>query len=244
MLLVANVEFERMVLIMSKGSVMYGALATALLVPIVLNATIKASANADGQSIRTTSTALPEQHTISSTQRHTGRLTESQIKKVDPYVMVVNNRYQLRSDATSTFGSKELNEVQQMLNKANENVTNNHLTIDPVSKSTAQNINTRAAWNQHYTYTNFWWGSRYYFTSNAAVDEMVSDLGNITFGFDVAGTIGTLFTGGGAAAVATTASMYFSSMSAYLQLYNNSHRHNQIYMDVNYAGDYSCHILA
>ena len=38
--------------------------------------------------------------------------------------------------------------------------------------------------------------------------------------------------------------IFVSNMSVYRQQYNNSRRHNQIYMDINYAGDYSCHILS
>lgn len=67
-LLVINVEFERMLLLMLKGSVIYVALATTLLVSTVLGATLKASANADVQSIRTTATARLGQQAISSTQ--------------------------------------------------------------------------------------------------------------------------------------------------------------------------------
>ena len=60
-LLVINVEFERMLLLMLKGSVIYVALATTLLVSTVLGATLKASNKND--SYCTTGTTGNFQHT-------------------------------------------------------------------------------------------------------------------------------------------------------------------------------------
>ncbi|MFC6164212.1 hypothetical protein ACFP3T_05950 [Lactiplantibacillus dongliensis] len=229
---------------MLKSPVLYGLLATVLLAPIVLESATEASANATDNSSNTVVTAAYKQrHTTSQEHNATG-LTESQIQKINPYVTVLNNRYQLNHTASGAFNKQELKQIKLSISQANKTVIEQHLTIEPVTKSTVSIPESKAAWNSHYTATNFWWGTRYYFTSNAAVAEMTNELSNIEYGFDVAGVIGTLFTDGGAAAVATTATAYFNSMSIYLNHYNNNHRHNQIYMDVNYSGGYSCHVLA
>lgn len=73
---------------------------------------------------------------------------------------------------------------------------------------------------------------------------MTNELSIYADGFNIAGAIGSVFSYGSAAAVAGIANTYFTQLSAGLNYYNNNHSHNQIYMDVNWSGGYSFHILA
>ena len=165
-------------------------------------------------------------------------LSEALIKRADSDIIVVNNRYQLKDSAVNNFSSGELSQLKKALKESNQLVANQKLTIDPQTKTIAPEV-LFAAYNRRYTMKIFWWGTGYYFTSNAVVAQMSNVLAYYTFAFNIGGTIGGI--------VAKLASgllgSYTTLMSARLNSFNNSHPHNQIYMDVNQAGVFSFHIL-
>jgi len=170
-------------------------------------------------------------------------VSDSLVSRIDDYVVVKGNQYvlELSDKAKTLFTSEEIASVQSNLSKANANVKNNALEIDAETKTTesAPQIMTYARYNKHATFKNFWWGTRYYFTSNAAVNEFCWQLNNVAIGAGAAGMLG----GAIGAGIGTVVGSYFAKMSNDLNYYNQMHSHNQIYMDVNFALIYSCHIL-
>ena len=113
-----------------------------------------------------------------------------------------------------------------------------------------------AAYNKNYTTKAFWWGKRYYFTSNIAVTRgaryfrhiaslrndqslFLSALGD---SIAYASPYATLAANVASMGVGYVAGQYNGAASA-LVSYNNRHRHNQIYLDMNRTFQYSLHIL-
>ena len=233
---------------MLKSSAIYSTIVAAtLLVPTVFGSFVKASASSTNSTYsvnKSVALAAQKQHIIHNTSQDSRGLTESQINKIDPYVSVVNNQYQLSQNATSALSHNELQEAERSIETANTTVNQQHLTIDKRTKAAHTMLSTKAAWHSYYTFANFWWGTRYYFTSNEAVAQMQNELGNDAIAIGIAGAIGGALTGGGAAVVAAGAGAYLQKMSNDLGYYNSTHLHNQIYMDVNLAGFYSMHVLA
>lgn len=229
---------------MLKRSLFHSVLTVSLLLPTVLGSSYEINASANNTTQSAKMITQPKTNSNNNISSNSVGLTENQIQKIDPYVTVSNNQYQLNNQASSELNKRELQQATYSINQANKNVTQLHLTIDSATKRAMPSLESSAAWDSHYTTGNFWWGTRYYFTSNAAVAQMTSELQAYTELADIAGVIGKLFLSPAPQMVAMGAGIYFTSMSAYLNNYNNSHQNNQIYMDVNWVADYSCHILA
>lgn len=185
-------------------------------VPLMSGAQV---ASADAVSMAKSDTAIP--------------VSDSLVSRIDDYVVVKDNQYvlELPDNAKTLFTSDEIAVVKTNLYKANENVNKNALAIDVENKTTESEpqVMTAAAYNKHVTTKNFWWGTRYYFTSNAAVDEFVWSLNNTAIGLG--------------AAIGVVGGAYFAKVANDLNYYNQTHSHNQIYMDVNWSFFYSCHVL-
>lgn len=187
--------------------------------------------------------STPEQ-TMSMNQTDNQSLTTQTIQSVDKYVTVSGNRYHLSATAAQEFSKGQLIQINQSIDQANRNVAEQQLKIDSKTKVAEPTTELFAAYNTKYTTKNFWWGTRYYFTSNAAVRKMCNELGGIASAFNIGGAIAGILSNGAASAVAGAANIYFSHLSSGLNRYNNQHPHNQIYMDVSYSGGFSYHILA
>lgn len=181
---------------------------------------------------------------MNQTQNSSYGLSEAQVNRINPYITVSNNQYHFNAQTLNDFNQQELQIIDDSIQQANVNIIQQHLTINVQTKIATSTIQSKAAWNSHYTSANFWWGTRYYFTSNQAVTEMQYQLTNGAIAWGIAGAIGGVLSGGGAAVVAAAPAAWLGKMSNDLGYYNSTHSHNQIYMDVNYAGNYSMHVLA
>lgn len=173
-------------------------------------------------------------------------ISDELVSRVDDYVVVKNNRYvlELPDSVKNSFTSSEIAEVESFINKANENIKDNSLVVDTQSKTTESEpqVMNRAAWNAHFTWKNFWWGTRYYFTSNSAVNEFVWDFTNKAIAMGALAAAGSL--GGVVAGILPAVTgAYFAKVANDLNYYNQRHTQNQIYLDINYSLGYSFHIL-
>lgn len=230
---------------MLKGSIRHIILVAALLVPVVLESTVKVSASEMNSADRTTSVAVSGQHDFLDYQNkhtYTG-LTELQIKRIDPYVTVLNNQYQLSKQAKNVFSTDELSEAEIMIEKTNSMIDEQHLVINPITKSTNSIVTVKAAWNSDYTMAHFWWGSRYYFTSNQAVAKMQHELSDAVVAVTIGGALGSAISVGASAIVTAGTVAYCQKMASDLGYFNATHIHDQFYMDVNSFGFYSMHVF-
>lgn len=170
-------------------------------------------------------------------------VSNSLVSSIDDYVVVKNNQYvlELSDNVKTQFTSDEIAQVENNIVKANENVDKNSLAIDTRTKTSESKprMMSRAAYNKHVTTRSFWWGMRYYFTSNAAVNEFVWGLNNKAIGVGAFALVG----GPLATAAGAISAGYFYKAANDLNYYNQTHSRNQIYMDVNWSFFYSFHIL-
>lgn len=188
------------------------------------------------------------------------KLSQQTINQFDQYVTVVNNRFVLNQTAIYNFSAGEVSVVKKMLNTSNQEVKENNEIIDPNTKEiinqSADPFIVMAAYNKNYTTKAFWWGKRYYFTSNIAVTRgaryfrhiaslrndqslFLSALGD---SIAYASPYATLAANVASMGVGYVAGQYNGAASALVR-YNNRHRHNQIYLDMNRTFQYSLHIL-
>lgn len=182
-------------------------------------------------------------------------LTQDVIDKADQFVQVQNNQYVLTEGAKKEFNNSEITQIKKIISESNAEVKHENALIDTSDKAFYPYTNNSnpfvsfASTGKKYTYRNFWWGTRFYFRSNAAVDRMVQELR------DSQSTLSAFALGaGGAATVAGPyaaipgmllgfAAWKYNEMASGLQSYNEAHKKNQIYMDVNMTGNVSYHIL-
>lgn len=147
-----------------------------------------------------------------------------------------------------------------MLNTSNQEVKNSNEIIDPETKEMISHYNSpfivMAAYNKNFTTKAFWWGKRYYFTSNIAVtrgadyfrhiaslrDDQSLFLSALGDSIAYASPQATIAANIASMGVSYIAGQYNGAASA-LVSYNNRHRHNQIYLDMNRTFQYSLHIL-
>lgn len=87
----------------------------------------------------------------------------------------------------------------------------------------------------------FWWGERYYFTSNAAVANVSHRMRNQADTLAGLGVLGTVLSSGTAAVVGGSAAIYFNNVANNLDYYNSIHIHSHIYMDMGYSDYYTLH---
>lgn len=187
--------------------------------------------------------------TITNTQqssindRNVNPISQQLINKVNPYVSVKNNAYTLDPIVKTFLTADQFAEITDVIDKANINVEQGNFTINVNDKSYDGVNSLLRKSNSHYTYKNFWWGTRYYFRSNAAVYEMDHDLESRSMAMGVVGAIGSIATDGFASAVGAIGSAYFLKIESDLNYMNNTHPHNYLYMDVNLTGIYSINVL-
>lgn len=168
----------------------------------------------------------------------------SKIQDLDEYVSVVDNKFELKVPDNINVSKEIMQEAEVAIKKSNDLANNNHLTIDKNSKVIEDNSpTTRAAWHSYYTYKNFWWGIRYYFTSNSAVNMLAHEWENTAAILALGGIAGTYLSAGSSIMILGVGSWYFTNTASQLRYYNSMHLKNQIYMDVNYALQYDFHIL-
>ena len=191
--------------------------------------------------------------TISS--NYQSNLTQSEIQdrlveKADQYVVVENNQFVLKLPEKTTFSENEIIVLNSMIQEANRNINASGNTIDPITKEIVEKsdqnqfISTfRMPYSRYYSSRFFWWGIRFYFTSNAAVKQFRDEIRGWQNGYNYLGSLGaivgqpivTLITGGAYA--------YFEMMSNDLNRFNNRHPYNQIFMDVGYTTYYKMYVL-
>ncbi|MFT8879448.1 MAG: hypothetical protein ABF913_07830 [Oenococcus sp.] len=163
---------------------------------------------------------------------------EATVNTANQYVTVKNNRYILNLPVGTGFTDQQITMVQDMINKANDTVSSQNLIINPITKtssirSNVLGISLRAASNGRYTFTNFWWGTRYYMRSNAAVEQLAHEFTGYA----------QVLTAGAAGVVAGAGALFYNNMASNIRYYNSTHSKNQIYMDFSWSGIYSLHVL-
>lgn len=169
------------------------------------------------------------------------------MKTTKKVTSILHNKSQLEQNQLST---SVVNQVKNQLNTVNNNIKENGLIIDPDTKEIVKYspyimfaAGVRGANRLSsgcYVYV-FWWGARFYFTSNAAVSWF---RGKLSTGSSIASLASavSLATGHGITSTLTkTLGMYADSMSNRLNNYNKAHKHSKIYMDVNFGSIYSFH---
>ncbi|MGM9911715.1 MAG: hypothetical protein ACI31N_09090, partial [Lacticaseibacillus absianus] len=88
------------------------------------------------------------------------------------------------------------------------------------------------------SYKLFWWGTRYYFRSNAAVYQMDHELDGYMTALAITGTLAAVVSSGAATAVSGSVAAYLNKVKSDLDYMNNTHPHSYLYMDVNKTGFY------
>lgn len=154
-------------------------------------------------------------------------------KFFDAYVSVKDNQFILNIPQDIQLNQKEVEQVEQQISDVNSKIKANKLTINQTTKEISSQSPTLKS--SGYTYGNFWWGTRYYFRSNAAVYAMDHDLDN----WSIMSGVTALW----APAVAVLGAAYFQKVKSDLDYYNNTHSKNYIDMDVNWAGVYSIYAV-
>ena len=93
-----------------------------------------------------------------------------------------NNQFVLSKDAENKFDDSEIYSIKKLISESNTQVRHDHSQIDTSDKSFEVNSGDAnpfvsfASTRKEYTYKHFWWGTRFYFRSNAAVNQMVREL--------------------------------------------------------------------
>lgn len=175
------------------------------------------------------------------------KVSENDIQSIDPYVEVIHNQYVLSKNGNEKLSQNQIIKAEKTIKKANEFVNSHNLIIDPETKDAIvySPFISFAAYNKHYTYAWKWFGGRYYFTSNAAVRELAqrfrSHANNLSYGSAAVSFLGPAATI--VSAVGSIGATRYNQMASDLEYYNAQHSHNQIYMDLNWNGSYSFHIL-
>lgn len=168
-------------------------------------------------------------------------IANSDVQSIDPYIIILNNQFALSAEGRKMLSEDQIKEAEYLIRSSNTYIANNGLIIDPETKEAAvySPFVSFAAYNKHYTYAWKWFGGRYYFTSNAAVTELVykfrQHANNLTGVGLISGPAGTILAG--------AAAWKYNQIANDLENYNYNHSHNQIYMDLNWNMTYSFHIL-
>lgn len=179
-------------------------------------------------------------------------LNTHQINKIDRYVIVKNNQYVLSNTANDKFSQKELIAATKVISQSNNEIEQNGFEINDKTKTYSSIPSRQSDLNifgvslrrkSGYTYKNFWWGTRYYFRSNAAVYKMDHELDNYALLLGTAGALAGIASAGWASAVGAVGAGYFQKMKSDLDYMNNTHPHNYLYMDVNRTGIYKIKVL-
>lgn len=153
-----------------------------------------------------------------------------QYRDLDQLVVVHENRYEISDFGKFVLPKQTYIKLSEQLDSVNKDVCRKHAVIDPTTKSFVLNYQDRAS-NTPST-KNFWWGTRYYFRSNAQVDTMVSQLhtwANYNSMAAIAGGLLSPYIG----AVCGLNTIRLNQVAVDLEAYNNKHKKQHIYMDLN-----------
>ncbi|MFT9040389.1 hypothetical protein [Schleiferilactobacillus harbinensis] len=178
--------------------------------------------------------------------------TPTEFQAIQQYVTVKNNQYVLEIPAHVAVAPSVVADANKNLSVANSAVAQNHLVINTktllataATTSTAvrtyqtASINSVAVANQAQNIV-YAWGVRSVFRSNAQVNDRVWIYQQISGGANIVATAGGLMAGFPWAALIASGGGGIVSQRAgdwadHLQSYNNSHPHNYIYQDINWA---------
>lgn len=177
-------------------------------------------------------TDLSQMNSKSPTKIEHHVFTESEAKEISDLITVKNGKYLVNPDKINQASLEQIKLAKQFVDQVNE--TRNNLRLYGVDLAHAH--------HKYFTYKNFSWGTRYYFSTNAAVAQMQSDLTDKSLIIGGAGTAASLIGGAIPGLIGTFGSGYYVKMSSDLGAYNAAHSNKQIYMDINWAGIYSFHI--
>lgn len=117
-----------------------------------------------------------------STKSQNEEISQDVVEKADHLVEVQNNQFVLSKDAENKFDDSEIYSIKKLISESNTQVRHDHSQIDTSDKSFEVNSGDAnpfvsfASTRKEYTYKHFWWGTRFYFRSNAAVNQMVREL--------------------------------------------------------------------
>ncbi len=150
----------------------------------------------------------------------------------DSYVSVKNNQYVLNLPENVQVNQNEFEQVVEQINAVNQQVETNKLIINPVNKEIVSRASTMKS--SGYTYGNFWWGTCYYFRSNAAVYQMDHDLDNWAIGSGLVGIF--------APPIAALGGAYYLKVKSDLDYMNSIHQKDYLNMEVNWVGVYSIYV--
>lgn len=158
--------------------------------------------------------------------------TEAEINSFSELITVKNGEYQVDQNRANQVSLREVQLANQFVSQVNE--TKRDLRLYGVDLAHPH--------HNYFTYKDFSWGTRYYFSTNAAVTRMQKVLRNGNAVMGGASIVGGAIGGVISALAGSVVANHFSNMAADLGDYNNAHRNKQIYMDVNWTGGYSFHI--
>lgn len=159
-----------------------------------------------------------------------GQITEDVKNKVDPFVKLVNNQYQLDQSASEIGISNEAYEqVQATIQKSNQ------VQLQTPNYKTKYRVLARST---SYSTRNFWWGTRYYMYNNAQVAALGYDLNACGLALSAGAGVGAAVSGGVGGIIGVGAGYYFLAENR-LNSYNNQHPHDYIYMDFGRLGNFS-----
>ena len=109
-----------------------------------------------------------------STKSQNEEISQDVVEKADHFVEVQNNQFVLSKDAENKFDDSEIYSIKKLISESNTQVRHDHSQIDTSDKSFEVNSGDAspfvsfASTRKEYTYKHFWWGTRFYFRSNAA----------------------------------------------------------------------------
>lgn len=109
-----------------------------------------------------------------STKSQNEEISQDVVEKADHFVEVQNNQFVLSKDAENKFDDSEIYSIKKLISESNTQVRHDHSQIDTSDKSFKVNSGDAspfvsfASTRKEYTYKHFWWGTRFYFRSNAA----------------------------------------------------------------------------
>lgn len=197
-------------------------------------------------------TANSENIAVKTNNESTQSTGTSGLEIYDQYVQVnpEKNQFELSKLGEKVLPTTVSSQIQSQLNATNKEIKANNFIIDPETKAIvkyspyinfAASVSGAARLRSGCYVRWFWWGFRFYFTSNAAVTWFRGILGGASSG----ATIGNLVAAATGHAMAATTieafGMYADSMSRDLYDYNKKHRRSKVYMDLNGVFQYSFH---
>lgn len=170
----------------------------------------------------------------------TGMITENNpLESLNQFVSVKNNQFVLTIPDEYAISPEIREEAEISVKKSNQQIRENggviqsdNLTIN--YPNSTENIQIRSGINDT-SVSWFWWGSRQYFWSNAAVENVAYKYDHYSQFLGVAGIAGTAVTSGVAAVIGGIGSWYYAHLASELRHYNNTHKKNKIYQDLNWA---------